>query len=157
MPYLIAYLVCAEPDIIHLQQLGPTFTPVWLRGLPYAVKVGPLFAGGDLAIVLHQRFISGTQVKTHPQEHCMCVKVVPAWGVSVATFNVHLPLLLPASYRCTVVSNVAAFLKTTGTSGWLSKAPSAKGPWTGFRSPYLPGQPTNVVWQLGRPSESELD
>ena len=32
-----------------------------------------------------------------------------------------------------------------------------KGPLAGFRAPYRPGDPTNVVWQLGRPSERELD
>ena len=41
--------------------------------------------------------------------------------------------------------------------GWLSKALGPKGPLAGFRAPYRLGDPTNVVWQVGRPSERELD
>ena len=41
--------------------------------------------------------------------------------------------------------------------GWLSKALGPKGPLAGFRAPYGPGDPANVVWQVGHPSERELD
>ena len=40
------------------------------------------------------------------------MKVEPAWGVLIATINVHLPPLLPATRRCVVVGNAAAFLRT---------------------------------------------
>ena len=30
VPRLIAHPVCAEPDVVHLQELGPAFTPAWL-------------------------------------------------------------------------------------------------------------------------------
>ena len=53
VPQLIAYLVCGGPDIVYLQELGPAFTVAWLRGLLYAVKVGPLFASGGLVVLLH--------------------------------------------------------------------------------------------------------
>ena len=42
--------------------------------------------------------------------------------------------------------------------GWLSKALGPKGPLARFRAPYQPGDPTNVLWQVGRrPSERELE
>ena len=58
VPCLIAYFVCAEPDVVHLQVLGPVFTPAWLRIVLYVIKAGPVFTGGDLAIVLHHWIVS---------------------------------------------------------------------------------------------------
>ena len=53
MPRPIAYLVCVEPNIVHLQELGLMVTPMWLHSLPYAVIVGPLFANDGRAVVHH--------------------------------------------------------------------------------------------------------
>ena len=72
------------------------------------------------------------------------------------------------------MGDVSAFLRTAGASikvvtgdlnkapgprggGWLSKPLGPKGLLAGFRAPYRPGDPTNVVWQVGRPSEHKLD
>ena len=41
--------------------------------------------------------------------------------------------------------------------GWLSKALGPKGPLAALRAPYRQGDPANVVWLAGRPSERELD
>ena len=86
----------------------------------------------------------------------------------------HLPPALPAERRRAVIGDASAFVRTAGASvkivagdlnkaqcprggGWLFKALGPKGPLAGFRAPYRPGDPTNVVWQVGRPSERELD
>ena len=53
VPCLIAYLLCDMWYVIHLQELGPAFTPAWLHGLPCIVKVWPLFVSGGLASLLH--------------------------------------------------------------------------------------------------------
>ena len=51
MPWLIAYLVCAELDIIHPQELGPTFTPAWLRG-PNQLFLHPVWSSIIKKIIL---------------------------------------------------------------------------------------------------------
>ena len=132
VPRLIAYLVYTEPDIVHLRELGPTFMLAWLCGLLYAMKVGPLFAGGGLAALLHHWIVSKAQVKAHPQEHSLCVKVEPAWGVTVAAVNLHLPPSLPDSWHCAVPSGAVAFLTTTGAGvqmpeGGLNKSLGPQG------------------------------
>ena len=66
VPRLIAYLACAEPDVVHLEELDPMCTPAWLPGHPYTVKDGPLLAMGGRTDMLHQRVVSGAQVKAHP-------------------------------------------------------------------------------------------
>ena len=65
---------------------------------------------GRLAVLLHYRIVSGAQVKGHPQEHSLCVRVDPARGVSIATFNLHPPPLLPANPHRAIVSDTGAFL-----------------------------------------------
>ena len=57
-PRLIAYLLCAGPDIVHLKELGLTFGQVWFWGLTYYVMVGPLVAAGGLAVMLRERVVS---------------------------------------------------------------------------------------------------
>ena len=95
--------------------------------------------------------------------------VDPARGVLIATVNLHLPPSQPANRRRAVLSDAAVFPRTGAgiclldgdlniplglhRGCWFSKAMSAKGLWVVFRNPYLPGQPTNMVWQVGRPSK----
>ena len=83
------------------------------------------------------------------------------------------PFLEPARRR-TVVGDASAFLRSLGISvkvvagdlskaqgprggPWLSKALSPKGPLARFRALYRPGNPTNVIYQVGRSSKRELD
>ena len=41
--------------------------------------------------------------------------------------------------------------------GWLSKDLGLKGALAGFQATYRLGDPTNVVWLVGRPTERELE
>ena len=122
---------------------------------------------------MHGRLLNGSQVREHAQEHSLNVRIEPARGAVLAAVNLHLPPALPAVRRRTVISDASAFLHTWASvnivagdlnkaqgprgGGWLSKVLSPKGPLTGFRGPYRLGEPTNVVWLVGRPSERELD
>ena len=136
--------------------------------------MGPLFPGAGLVTLVHARLLNGSQVPEHAQEHSLGVRIEPARGAVLAAVNLHLPPALPAARRRAVVSSASAFLHTAGASvkvvagdlnkaqgprggGWLSKALGPKGPLAGFRAPYRQGNPTNVVWLAGRPSERELD
>ena len=99
------------------------------------------------------------------------MRIEPARGAVLAAVNLHLPPAMPAARRRAVIC-ASAFLHTAGASvkvvagnlkaqgpqggGWLSKALGPKGPLAGFRAPYRLGDPTNVVWLVGRPSEREL-
>ena len=115
-----------------------------------------------------------SQLHEHAQEHSLCVRVEPARGAVQATVNMHLPPALPAARRQAVVGDDSAFLRRAAASvkigagdlkkaqsprggGWLSKALGPKGPLARFGAPYRPGDPTNVVWQVGRRSERELE
>ena len=100
------------------------------------------------------------------------MRIKPTRGAVLAALNLHLPPALPAARRRAVIGSASAFLHTAGATvkvvagdlnkaqgprggGWLSKALSPKGPQAGFRAPQ--GDPTNVVWLVGCPSERELD
>ena len=92
----------------------------------------------------------------------------------LAAGNLQLPPALPVVRRQAVMGDVSAFLYTAGAGlkvvadnlnkpqgprggGWLSKPQGPKGPLGGFRAMYQPRDPTNVIWQVGRPSERKLD
>ena len=123
---------------------------------------------------MHRRLLNGSQVREHARERSLCVRVEPTRSAVLAPVNMHLAPALPAD-RCRAVVGVAsAFLRTAGagvkivggnfnkaqgprTGGWLFKALGLKGLLARFRAPYRPGDPTNVVWQAGCPSERELD
>ena len=155
-----------------MEEAGPHFAAAWLAGLPYSVCVAPLFGG--LVTLVHARLLGSSQVREHAKDHNLGVRVEPAWGAVLATVYLHLPPALPAARRRTVVGDVVAFLRTVGASikvvagdlnkapgprggGWLSKALGPKGPLAGFRAPYRQGDLTIVAWQVGRPSERQLD
>ena len=122
---------------------------------------------------MHGRLPNGSQVRKHALEQSLYVRVEPARGAVLAAVNMHLLPTLPAGQRQAVVGDASAFLCTARASvkivagnlnkaqgprggGWLSKALGRKGPPAGFRALYRPGDPTNVVWQVGRPSKREL-
>ena len=136
--------------------------------------MGPLFPRGGLVTLVHARLLNGSQVREHAHEHSLTVRIEPAPGAVLAAVNLHLSPALPAACRRAVVSSASAFLHAAGASvkvvagdlnkapgpqggGWLSKALGPKGPLAGFWAPYQRGDPTNVVWLAGRPSERELD
>ena len=133
-----------------------------------------LFRGRGLVTLVHARLLNGSQVCEHAQEHTVYVRAEPAKGAVLATVNLHLPPALPAARHRAVVGDASSFLRRAGASakvvagdlnkaqgpqggGWLSKALGPKGPLAGFRALYRPGDPMNVVWQVGRPCERELD
>ena len=170
VPLLIAYLAYAEHDVAHLQEAGLQFAASWLARLPYRVCVGPIFRGGGGVTLVHTHLLSWSQVREHAQKHSLCVCAEPARGAVLGAVNMHLPPALPAALRQAIVGDASAFLRTAGASGkivagdpnnaqgprgggWLSKALGPKGPLAGFRAQYQPGDPTNVVWQVGRPLE----
>ena len=175
VPCLITYLACAEPDVAQLQQASPRFAAAWLGGVQHRVCVGPLFprGGGGLVTVVPARLLNRSQVCERAQHHSLCVRGEPARGAVLATVNMHLPPALPAARRRAVVNDATPSLRTAtahvqivaddlnkahGPRGgrWLSKALGPKSPLAGFRAPYRPGGPKNVVWQVGRPSERKL-
>jgi hypothetical protein len=88
--------------------------------------------------------------------------------------NLHLPPSLPVSDRRTICGDVAGILKDAPAGaqlicgdlnewprsqggGWLSKALQPSGVWSGFRSPYPPGDATNHVHSRRGTSARELD
>ena len=171
---LIAYLACAGPNIAHLQEGGTPFAAAGLAGLPYRVCVGPLFRERGSVTLVHAHLSNGSQVREQGQGHSLSVRIQPTRGAVLVAVNRHLPLALPTARRKAVISDTSSFLHTSGASvkivasdlnkaqgpqggGWLSKALSPKGPPDGFRPPYRLGDPTNVVWLVGRPSERELE
>ena len=138
--------------------------------------VWPLFPGGweGAVTLVHTRLLNGSQVREHAHEHSLSVRIEPARGAVLAAINVHLPPALPAPRRRAIISNASAFLHTAGATvkvvaghvnqaqgprggGWLSNSLGPKGTLAGFRAPYRLGDPTNVVWLAGRPSERKLD
>ena len=147
------------------------------RGWPAcrtACAWGPSSQGGGLVTLVHACLLNGSQVREHAQEHSLSVRIEPARGAMLAAVNLHLPRALPAARRKAVISSASAILHMAGASvtvvagdlnkaqgprggGCVSKALGPKGPLARFRAPYRLGDPTNVVWLVGRPSERELD
>ena len=118
--------------------------------------------GGGLVTLPHARLLNGSQVHEHSQEHSLCVRVEPARGALVTAVNLHLPPALPAARRRAVGGDASTFVHMARASvkivagdfkkaqrlcsgRWLSKALGPKGPLAGFRAPYRPGDPMNVV------------
>ena len=98
----------------------------------------------------------------------------PARGAVPSAINLHPPPALLATRCHTVVGDASAFLRTArarmkvvaddlikphdpGRGGWAVHGPTLHGPTGRFGGPYQPGDPTNVVWQVGRPSKREPD
>ena len=54
---LVAYLMCAEPHIVRLAELGPVFPLASLHGLPYVAKTWLLFLVNSLAVLLLQHML----------------------------------------------------------------------------------------------------
>ena len=113
-----------------------------------------------------------TQVRVLARSSTM--RIEPARGAVLAAVNLHLPQALPAALRRAVVSSASAFLHTAGPSvkvsaGEFNKAQGPRGGGLALQGPgperpagWVPGpvpagNPTNVVWLAGHPSERELD
>ena len=135
---------------------------------------GPSSGGGGVVTLVHASLQNKSQVREHAQELIRNVRIELTRGAVLVAVNLHLRPALPTVRRRAVTADASAFLRTPGASvkivardldnaqgprggGWLSKAPSPKGALAGFRAPYQPGDPTNVVWLVGRPSKRDLD
>ena len=169
---LIALIVYVDPDVITLQEVGPTYNSHTLEGLPYKSYNSELFPSGGLVTLIHFRCIHGKKHSCKPYRHSLCLTIDLNPQLSLTIINTHFPPAIPHGIRKQHLNDSEAFLKTARagikliqgdfnatlspfSTGWLPAA--LRHQWLGFTCRYPLGDPTNITVTNHTHSAREID